>query len=198
MAKVQPYKIAKVPSELKVKRKLLKREQARIFLASPSDVKTYRKVTRSVVDTLNSTSLRRAGKLPPLFLYTWEDCKSPGYTEDYQKDIFQEFGTWCDVFILLLWHRIGEGGTEQEYEAFIKIFRKNNPNILLCVALIREPVDPYKIDPDQLRRLRDFSKRHQDNWAVLGNERDAIKSTDDYQRELTSVLMDFIHYRLIL
>jgi hypothetical protein len=195
MIKVKRYKTAVVPSELEVEGEPPKRDQARIFLASPSDVETYRKATKSVIDTLNSPSFSRTGTAP-LYLYYWEGCKSPGYTEDYQKDIFQEFGTWCDVFILLLWHRIGEGGTEQEYNAFINVFRENNPNIALYVALVREPIDPYKIDPEQLRRLREFLKLHQDKWAVLGGERDAIKSVDDYQRILTSELSDFMHRRL--
>jgi hypothetical protein len=196
MAKLTRFKVAKVPSELLEESELPMRQQARIFLASPSDVKVYREATQRVVDTLNMP-FKRTGK-QPLFLYTWEGCKSPGYTDDYQKDIFQEFGFWCDAFILLLWHRIGEGGTEEEYNAFVDVFRENNPDICLYVALIREPIDPYKIAPEQLLRLHAFVNQHQDKWSLLGRTRDAIKSVEDYQNELTSELSDFMRRRVIL
>jgi hypothetical protein len=196
MAKLKRDRTPKMQSELLEEGELPTRHQAKIFLASPSDVKAYREATQSVVDTLNMP-FTRTGK-QPLFLYTWEGCKLPGYTEDYQKDIFQEFGFWCDAFILLLWHRIGEGGTEREYNAFIDVFRENNPDIRLYVALIREPIDPYRIDPEQLCRLQKFVNQHQDKWAVLGRTRDAIKSVEDYQNELTSELSDFMRCRVIL
>ena len=48
-----------------------KREQARIFLASPSDVNAYRDATKSVIDGLNNPYISREGKIP-FYLYMWE------------------------------------------------------------------------------------------------------------------------------
>lgn len=154
-------------------------DQMRIFLASPSDVDKYRKATIEIIEQLNSPHMHRQGNIP-YFMYTWEESKTPGYTKNYQQDIFTEFGEWCDVFILLLWHKIGQGGTEKEYTMFEKKFKALNPDIKLIVVNIHEKVSPKDIDTEQLTRLRSFLQKNEKNWAPLGNIRGEIKSVTKY------------------
>ena len=99
----------------------------KIFLASPSDVSSYRKATIKVVDELNKLCLAK-DNTSPFDIYSWEVSKKTGFTENYQEDIFKEVGHHIDVFILILWHQIGSGGTETEYDRmkshFINIIQK--------------------------------------------------------------------------
>ena len=155
-----------------------KPDQAKLFVASPSDVKAYRDATETLINEINKLPTDR-GEKPLIVKYMWEVNKEAGYTEDYQQDIFKEFGTHCDIFILILWTRLGEGGTEKEYEEFLSVYRQNNPNVKLLVAHVREPCDPYTLDFDQMKSLKSFIENNLSNWAPLGRTHGAIKSVDD-------------------
>lgn len=164
-----------------------KKKQKKIFIASPSDVSSYRKITLSVISEINELYEKRDGEIK-LHPYAWETSKIPQYTNDYQKDIFNEFGDWCDIFILILWHKIGEGGTEKEYTRMKEVFLKNNPEMKLIVAHIDKPISPTKINTRQLNRLREFVKNNENNWSLLGAERGVIKNKKIYEKLLRQEL----------
>lgn len=163
------------------------KHQIRIFLASPADVIQYRKATKSIIDALNEPAQSRDGHMP-YYLYTWETSKQPNHTDDYQKDIFTEFGKHCDIFILLLWHKIGQGGTIKEYEKFESVFKKQNPKIKLWVAHIDQKIEPSSIIPEQLLSLRQFINKHENNWAPLAQERQSIMNVKSYKELLMQEL----------
>src|SRR6266404_6414913 len=90
-----------------------------IFVASPSDVEEERTVLESVVNEVNRNTGVNLGLR--FELIKWEYLK-PGFAEYPQDVINQQVGDDFDVFIGILWSRIGtktpkaESGTLEEFE----------------------------------------------------------------------------------
>ena len=164
----------------------------KIFVASPADVTELRKLIQEIVNELNAPGLARHGNL--LFhLFVWETSKAPEFTNDYQRGIFDEFGEWCDIFILLLWHNLGSGGTEKEYEYFRSTFSRINPDVKFWSCWYVKPVSPAVIEPYGFVRLREFIKQNEDQWAPLGGTRGAVTSKQIFERILRQEFNAFLN-----
>lgn len=174
--------------ELNRKVKMQNDKQFKIFVASPDDVSELRDITRQVIETLNAPFKKKG--IIKYHAWFWEDNKKPGYLDnpqEYQNQVFKELGSDCDIFIMLLWHRYG-AGTIQEYEHFVNFFRNKNPNIKFWMCRYGKPF-PQEVDPDSLKKLNEWIKDNQDNWAPLGGRRSGIKNKSQYKRYLTEALI---------
>lgn len=108
-------------------------KRLRVFVASPSDVKTERQLTASVIDELNLNIAPDKGCY--FELLGWEMCR-PSMGEDPQDVINRQLPSY-DVFIGILWHRFGTptkragSGTEEEFHIAYKRWQKEGkPEIL--------------------------------------------------------------------
>jgi hypothetical protein len=162
--------------------------EIKIFIASADDVINLRKATKDVIEHLNSPYNRKYNLIP----WMWEDNKSPGHLDNddqYQQDVFQEFGKHCDVFILLFWAKLGEG-TIKEYECFKEIFKKHNPNIKFFACEYGK-----KIDHKQAKNAAELSmwlEEENKYWAPIGGVRKSIKSIGKYKEALSKHLLEVI------
>jgi hypothetical protein len=160
----------------------------KVFVASPSDVSELRKTTEKIINEVNSLDPRFA--FEPYF---WELNKTPGFLmnpDDYQNQIFNEFGSWCDIFIILFWSKFGKG-TEKEYEHFKTTFVKVNPDIKFWCCRYAKPIDPNKTSSSTVK-LNKWLVKEQENWAPLGGTRDAIKNLKKFEHEMRSQLIKLL------
>src|ERR1700754_3173629 len=94
-----------------------------VFVAAPSDVDPEREALSSVVHELNATWSRNTGIR--FELLDWKNGVTPGIGSDSQAVINQQVGGSYDVFIAVVWSRIGTptpraaSGTVEEIERAI-------------------------------------------------------------------------------
>ncbi|MDP3000713.1 MAG: DUF4062 domain-containing protein, partial [Bryobacterales bacterium] len=95
-------------------------QQFRIFLASPVDVQSERARLEKVVREMNSILSSQGLQLE---LLGWETHAYPEFGSDPQAVISSQLGTDYDIFIGVLWSRVGTptprypSGTLEEFQA---------------------------------------------------------------------------------
>lgn len=144
-------------------------KKLRIFAASPSDVATERAKLETVV-----ASLKPMANYLGLMLEVVDWRAVVPDTRRPQQIIFDQLEpTSWDIFIGILWHRFGKppgakdrsgraylSGTEEEYKTAYELWKQySKPRIVLyrCTRAL-----PYDVDPDQLKRVREFFKLIED------------------------------------
>lgn len=144
-------------------------KKLRIFAASPSDVTSERAKLETVVDSLKPIADHLSLTLE---IIDWRavvpDAGRP------QQIIFDQLKpTSWDIFIGILWHRFGTppgakdktgkdylSGTEEEFKTAYELWKQHDkPRMVLyrCTRAL-----PFDVDPDQLKRVRDFFKLCED------------------------------------
>lgn len=132
-----------------------------IFVASPSDVLAEREIVKNVIDELNQT-LCKSLQLN-LEIIGWEDSTYPAFGDYPQGVINNQIGDDYDIFIGILWARFGTptkqalSGTLEEFERAYTRF-KNYKNLEICFYFKTDDIDPYEIDLDQFKQVKDFKK----------------------------------------
>ena len=163
-----------------------------VFLASPSDVNDLRDAAQQVIDEINA---QYDGPTRKLNLYRWENDKKASATSDLQEEIFREAkakwsGGQCDVLILLVWHKFGEG-TQKEFDRFYSEFVDNpSRKFIFCRYAKNVPLD--QIDGVSKARLDEWVKANQDGFSPLNAQRGSIKSVSSFKIALTRELQVFI------
>lgn len=132
-----------------------------IFVASPADVASERAILEAVITQLNQVWSRSLGIT--FELVKWETDVHPSFSSDPQAAINEQIGISYDVFIGVLWGRLGtptpraDSGTIEEFErAYERWLRTKSPEIMLYFK--DAPIAPSKIDPQQLLRVQQFKK----------------------------------------
>src|SRR5450759_5964406 len=134
----------------------------KIFVASPSDVAEERAILETVVTQLNQIW---SSTLDLIFeLLKWETNVHPSFSSDPQEAINEQIAPDYDVFIGILWGRIGtptpraESGTIEEFDRAYSRFTsgKNMPEIMLYFK--DAPIAPSKIDTNQMEKIQSFRR----------------------------------------
>lgn len=131
-----------------------------VFVSSPSDVADERDYVVEAVDELNANWQRQLGLR--LNVLRWEDQGLPGFGEDSQDVVNQDFPEPWDAFIGILWSRIGtptrraESGTVEEFERAYKQWETEPETIRLMMYFKNEDVPFDQIDVEQISRVRAF------------------------------------------
>ncbi len=143
----------------------------RIFAASPSDVSDERKLLRDVINELNTTRLLEKSTL--LELIDWEHVY-PDIGEDAQAVINSQIPQDYDIFIGIMWNRIGtrtgraESGTIEEFERAKARHDKNPENVhVMMYFKTVPPQDMEDFDPMQFQKVRDFRSRLEQKERAL-------------------------------
>lgn len=133
-----------------------------VFVASPADVAEERECLEAVIRELNETWQDRLGVR--LNLIRWETHAYPGFGDDAQDVINQEMPDTVDVFIGILWSRIGtatrraESGTLEEFEQAYAQWKKDPSSIRLLMYFKKAAIDIDEIDPEQISKVRTFAR----------------------------------------
>ena len=154
-----------------------------IFISSPSDLQSERRVTEDVIAECNSTWSRERGVR--LNSVTWEADTYPDIGEDAQAVINKQLGDSYDIFIGFVWARFGTptrraaSGTEEEFNNALERHEADPENIKIMMYFKNAPI-PVDSDPDQLRQVHRFRKRMEE-IGVLYHQ---FNSPDDFAKLL--------------
>ncbi len=161
----------------------------KVFVSSPSDVDDL----RACVDKIfkKHGEFEHKGVLHRFSPFFWESSMTPAYAEDYQEYIFETFGTQCDIFVLMLWKKIGAGGTEAEYAKFLDEYRRLNPKIEFWACVYGKKVSPIDLDTDQLSRVQSLVKSNLKHWVLLGGKQGAIDSLSKFKESFEDQVIKY-------
>lgn len=136
--------------------------QLRVFVASPNDVQPEKERLEKIIRELNLTYA--ADLALQLELLRWETHSYPSFGVDAQAVINEQIGGDYDIFIGILWSRVGTptsrfaSGTLEEFQAAYQKWKSDSNSITLMIYFKDEPVAPSQLDTDQLRQVQDFKK----------------------------------------
>lgn len=169
-------------------------KQLKVFLASPSDIKKERQTLKTVIDEINTLYLGRLGL--GIQLLRWETNTYPDVGDDAQSVINDQIGDQYDVFIGILWTRIGTqtkrhlSGTLEEFRRAYNRSKANPNSVHLMMYFRSSALSPDQIDATQLSEVQNFKKKLGD----LGVYWWAYKSSLDFERHvrlhLSALLLD--------
>jgi hypothetical protein len=129
----------------------------RILIASPSDVSEERELVVRAIQEWND--LNAAERHLVLLPVRWETHSAPEYGKRPQEIINRQVVDVCDLGIGIFWTKIGtptgsaESGTLEEIERVAA----SGKTVMLYFSKAKQ--DPEAIDPDQLRKLREFKSK---------------------------------------
>lgn len=135
----------------------------RVFLASPDDVRDERDILSENIDDFNaenSESMRVR-----FDLIDWKRHISPGVGEDAQAVINEQVAGKYDIFIGILWNRIGTptkrsgSGTIEEFR-LAKARYDKDPNSMKLMLYFRTspPISMDDFDVEQYKLVQEFRK----------------------------------------
>ena len=135
---------------------LLSARAVKILIASPSDVEKERDVAERVIHRMKITC--RDNLRLVLETMRWE-MDVPSEMGEPEQEIINRYVDECDCAICIFWTRIGTetkvapGGAVEEFERMLKAKKP------VMLYFSRCPIDdPLMIDPDQLKKLRDWKE----------------------------------------
>lgn len=131
-----------------------------VFVASPSDVTEERDKLESVINEINGTLSRRIGVRLDLIRYERE--VPPGLGEDPQSVINENIPQDYDIFIGILWHRMGTptnrsgSGTLEEFNLAKARYDEDSNSVRLMMYFKDTPLNMSDLDADQLKAVQNF------------------------------------------
>lgn len=164
-------------------------------MASPSDVVEERAILETVVIQLNqiwSSTLDISFKL-----LKWETSVHPSFSSDPQEAINEQIVSDYDVFIGILWGRVGtptpraESGTIEEFERAYFRFKsgENTPEIMLYFK--DAPIAPSKIDIHQMEKLQSFRHSLSDKGGLYSVFEDQASFESSVRAHLSAIAQKF-------
>ena len=130
-----------------------------VFVASPSDVEE--EVAR-LVDVIERLNLEWSSQGIRLRLVRWKTDANPDFGPDPQSVINQQIGPDHDIFIGLLWGRLGtptgraESGTVEEFRRAKQRHDEDPDSVALMLYFKETPIPPSQIDAEQFGALQEF------------------------------------------
>ena len=162
-----------------------------VFLASPSGLQDERKMTKEIVDRINS-SIRETGWTVELL--GWED-RLPGYGRP-QAQINEDVDA-CDLFLGVLWNRWGSAtgdftsGFEEEFERAVNRRRESDsPEIWIYFKRVDDPSDPG----EQLRQVLAFRGRLEQRRELFYRE---FSTTSEWEHRCHDDLLRHVLKRAV-
>lgn len=131
-----------------------------VFVASPSDVQEERNALQSVVNEVNQNIGSSLGIR--LELVRWETNVTPGFGIDAQDVINKQIGDNYDIFIGILWARVGtlthraDSGTLEEFEIAYRKHQENPDSVDLLIYFKETAIPISDIEVDQIRKIKRF------------------------------------------
>lgn len=167
----------------------------KVFVASPSDVSEERKLLEQVVIELNKLIGTRLKYR--LQLIKWESDTYPGLGDDAQDVINKQIGDDYDVFIGIIWKKLGtptkrgQSGTIEEFTRAYNRAVENHPKVHVMFYFNDTPYSPSEMDVEQLLQINTFRKSIGEKGVYYWE----YKSIEEFERlvkmHLGKVMQDF-------
>jgi len=146
----------------------------RILIASPSDVEDEREIAVRVIQEWNDLySYSRKVALLPL---RWETHTAPEYGTRPQEIINRAIVDYCDLLVGIFWTRIGSPTGTEDSGTIEEIERVGNAGKPIMLYFSSVEIDPDRINPDQIEKLRQFKEKTYPNGLV-----EKYKKTFDFR-----------------
>ncbi|WP_284463468.1 hypothetical protein [Chryseobacterium sp.] len=159
----------------------------RIFLASPGDVESERKMIYSLKDEWDL--LFGDNNDIKFEIRGWENYSYPGVGEDAQDVVNKTIKDDYEIFVGIFWQRLGTktkraaSGTVEEFERALEKFRKDNQNThILMYFKTATPDNINDINIDELSRVREFKNKISREEGVLYKD---FENIDELKRYLS-------------
>jgi len=166
-----------------------------MFISSPSDVSAEREILEGIVNELNKTWSRSLGiRFEPIM---WETHSRPAFGNDPQDVLNTQLPDDYDVFIGILWGRIGtptpraESGTLEEFECAFERFKQDNSSIDLMVYFKDVGIPPSKVDADQIAKVQRFKKSLGAKGGLYSTFEDCSSFESSLRAHLSSLAQKF-------
>jgi Domain of unknown function (DUF4062) len=179
-----------------------------VFISSPSDVYEERHIVKRVIDRCNRMDSIAEHYVLRLLDYEARVPAEVGKRPQTIVDNHMMKAGSSDLFICILWHRMGtpvtqeetgerfQSGTEYEFvDAYRNNQRHKKPYILLYRGM--KPCPP-EADPEQLRAVVAFFKRFEGEHAELKGLYKSYKSNEEFNEELFQDINTALSKNLIL
>lgn len=159
-----------------------------VFVSSPRDVQTERERLVKIASRINAGFLRSHGVV--LNLIFWETDVHSSKGTDLQDVVNQQVGDNYDVYLGLIWSRIGSetprarSGTVEEFDRALHRHKSGEKN-LRFMFFVRKGGYPDTVEPRQLNAVQRFRER-------LSNEGLLAKSYATIE-EFEDVAYDHLH-----
>jgi diguanylate cyclase (GGDEF)-like protein len=161
-----------------------------VFLASPSDLLEERAAVAGVVTRLNHQIAAPLGLT--IELVRWEDIL-PGIGREAQEVINRETGD-CDVYVVILWTRIGtptqshESGTVEE---FVRAYNRwlTDKDTQVLVYFSTRPFYPKFEDLTELKRLFHFRQSLAEKGVLYYQFAKTLELEEKLSDHLTLILL---------
>jgi len=166
--------------------------QVRIMLASPSDLTDERKMIDTVIKELNLTWSQTLGV--NLEIIDWLTFSYPDVSTDPQAVINSQLPEDYDIFLAMLWSRIGsptpraESGTLEEFERAYLKWQKNPKSVHIMIYFKTAPISP-DVDVEQLRKVQDFKNILKQRGVLFSS----FEKSDDLSQLLRLDLTRQVH-----
>ena len=168
-----------------------------VFVSSPNDVPTERELLSRIIDELNSIHAKRQGVR--LELIMWEREVSPDMGEDAQAVINEQISKEYDVFICIIWNRIGtatkraESGTVEEFE-LVKARHDKDPSSVRPMLYFKNapPLSMKDFDPDQYKGAQIFRERVKEAGVLYREFTESESFANHVRFDLTKLMLDRI------
>ena len=150
-----------------------------IFVSGPSDVESEKASLRPIVAGI-SERLEKTHSVE-LRVVSWPDDVRPGVNTDPQAEIRKQLSS-NDIYLGILATRFGTStpdagsGTEDEFNKAFEQLLSNSHSIRVLFYFKNSKVDPFKIEMDQLQKVREFKDRLKSKGVIYQE----FTTTDDF------------------
>jgi hypothetical protein len=156
----------------------------RVFVASPQDCNAERQRLDKVIHEMNLAH-EYAGGIR-LELIGWETHSFPEFGSDPQAVINAQIGMDYDVFIGLLWSRIGTptpryiSGTIEEFNRAYQKWQDSPESVQLMIYFKDEPVSPSQLVLEQIAQIQKFKAELPPAGGIYW----VVSSADDFETKV--------------
>ncbi len=159
--------------------------QLKVFVASPGDVQAERTRVERVVREIN-LNLSSSNYPIQFELVRWETHSYPSFGSDPQTIINKQIGNDYDIFIGILWARVGTptprfpSGTLEEFEMAYQRWKDAPDSIGLMIYFKEEPLTPWQLDPNHLAQIQKFKAELPNRGGLYWT----FKTVDDFETDV--------------
>lgn len=167
----------------------------RVLVASPQDVREERARLEQLIRRQNGIwSLSNGIRLD---LVRWETDAFPGVGTDAQAVINEQIGDDYDIFVGIMWTRVGTrttrapSGTIEEFNRAYQRFQDEPEALRIMFYFSETPIPPNELDPEQFAALMEFRQSLEERGVLYFTFSDANEFEELLSLHLTRQILDY-------
>lgn len=160
-----------------------------VFISCPGNLNELRGVAEKAIEEVSETlKVTHSYVLTPI---SWKEDIVPGVGTDGQDVINSQTIGKYDIYLGIMGAKFGTktpragSGTEEEFDLAIHAYHKDPTKIRILFYLQAFGVNPFEIDPDELKKVQQFQKKLQKE-GILYNE---LPNLDEALKNLKAHLL---------